>query len=123
MKRLGRQTWQFENRPRIIGQSAVVGPEEGEGPLSSDFDYVYDNLEIGEKTWEKGERKLLEQASQLALINANITKEALQFFVGGDLMNQLSKIPFQRENWVCLSWVSLEPVYFHGNVSVSVHDC
>ena len=54
MKRLGRQTWQFENRPRIIGKAAVVGPEEGEGPLSSDFDYVYDNLEIGEKTWGKG---------------------------------------------------------------------
>lgn len=79
MKRLGRQTWQFENRPRIIGKAAVVGPEEGEGPLSSDFDYVYDNLEIGEKTWEKGERKLLEQASQLALVNANITKEELHF--------------------------------------------
>lgn len=94
MKRLGRQTWQFENRPRIIGKSAVVGPEEGEGPLSSDFDYVYDNLEIGEKTWEKGERKLLEQASQLALINANITKEELQFFVGGDLMNQIISSSF-----------------------------
>jgi len=94
MKRLGRQTWQFENRPRIIGKAAVVGPDEGKGPLSSDFDYVYDNLEIGEKTWEKGERKLLEQASQLALVNANITKEELHFFVGGDLMNQIISSSF-----------------------------
>lgn len=94
MKRLGQQTWLFENRPRIIGRSAVVGPDEGQGPLASDFDYVYDNLEIGEKTWEKAERKLLEQASQMALINANITKEELQFFVGGDLMNQIISSSF-----------------------------
>lgn len=94
MKRLGQQTWLFENRPRIIGRSAVGGPDEGQGPLASDFDYVYDNLEIGEKTWEKAERKLLEQATQMALINANITKEELQFFVGGDLMNQIISSSF-----------------------------
>lgn len=59
MKLVGRQTWEFENSPRIIGRAAVVGPEEGAGPLSADFDYVYDNLEIGEKTWEKGSASCL----------------------------------------------------------------
>ena len=42
----------------------------------------------------KGERKLLEQATQLALINANITKEELQFFIGGDLLNQIISSSF-----------------------------
>lgn len=94
MKRVGRQTWQFDSRPRLIGRATVVGPDEGQGPLASDFDYVYDTLEMGEKTWEKAERKLLEKATQLALINANITKEELHFFVGGDLMNQIISSSF-----------------------------
>ena len=52
MKRIGKQSWEFENKPKIIGASSVVGPEEGEGPLKDYFDYVYDNLELGEKPKE-----------------------------------------------------------------------
>lgn len=94
MKRLGEQTWKFESRPRITGSATVVGPDEGEGPLAADFSYVYDNLEINEKTWEKAERRLLEQASQLALVNSNLTKDDIQFFVGGDLLNQIISSSF-----------------------------
>lgn len=94
MKLVGKQTWQFDNKPTLLGSATVVGPEEGMGPLSEDFDYIYDNLEINEKTWEKGERRLLEQASQLALINADVSSEQLQFFVGGDLMNQIISSTF-----------------------------
>ncbi|GAK39572.1 stage V sporulation protein AD [Paenibacillus sp. TCA20] len=94
MRRVGGQTWEFENKPRIIGTSSVVGPEEGEGPLAEDFDYIYDNLQIGEKTWEKAERRLFEQAAQIAIANANISKNELQYFVGGDLMNQIISSSF-----------------------------
>lgn len=94
MKRLGEQTWKFESRPRIAGSATVVGPDEGEGPLAADFSHVYDNLEIDEKTWEKAERRLLEQASQLALVNSNLTKDDIQFFVGGDLLNQIISSSF-----------------------------
>ena len=52
-ERLGRQTWEYEHQPRIIGRATVVGPDEGKGPLSADFDYIYDNLEIGEKRGKK----------------------------------------------------------------------
>lgn len=91
---IGSQTWEFQNKPVIIGAATVVGPEEGQGPLGSDFDYIYDNLEIDEKTWEKAERKLLEHASSLALVHANISKDDLQFFIGGDLMNQIISATF-----------------------------
>lgn len=53
MKQLGSQTWEFTSRPVILGSSAVVYSEEGEGPLTSDFDFIFDSLEMGEKTWEK----------------------------------------------------------------------
>ncbi|MFC7681445.1 stage V sporulation protein AD [Paenibacillus sp. GCM10028914] len=88
------QTWKFENKPVILGASSIVGPEEGEGPLAQDFDYIYDNIEINEKTWEKGERRLLEDAARTALENSGITEDQLQFYVGGDLMNQIISSSF-----------------------------
>ncbi len=94
MEQLGSQTWKFTTRPVILGSSAVVGPEEGEGPLASDFDFIYDSLEMGEKTWEKAERALFEKASKLALMNAAVEQEQLEFFVGGDLMNQIISSSF-----------------------------
>ena len=53
MKVIG-QTWQFENKPVIIGTGTIVGPEEGEGPLADDFDYIYDNIEINENMGKGG---------------------------------------------------------------------
>lgn len=90
----GSQTWAFQSNPVIIGAASVVGPQEGQGPLSADFDFVYDNLEIDEKTWEKAERKLFEHSAALALVHAGISKDELQFFIGGDLMNQIISATF-----------------------------
>ncbi|WP_150275050.1 stage V sporulation protein AD [Paenibacillus tepidiphilus] len=94
MEQLGSQTWLYTTRPIILGASAVVGPEEGEGPLASDFDFIYDSLEMGEKTWEKAERALFEKAAKLAIMNAKLEQEQLEFFVGGDLMNQIISSSF-----------------------------
>lgn len=85
----GKQTWWFERRPVIIGTGTVVGPEEGQGPLAEDFDLVHPELDMQQKSWEKAERLLLEQASDLAIRQAGIDKSSLQFYVGGDLMNQI----------------------------------
>lgn len=85
----GKQTWWFENRPVIIGAATVVGPDEGEGPLAADFDLIHPELDMQQKSWEKAERLLLEQASDFALKNAKVNKGQLQYFIGGDLMNQI----------------------------------
>ena len=85
----GKQTWWFENRPVIIGAATVVGPDEGEGPLGSEFDLVHPQLDLQQKSWEKAERLLLEQACDFALENARLDKDQLSFYIGGDLMNQI----------------------------------
>ncbi|WP_341281987.1 stage V sporulation protein AD [Paenibacillus sp. FSL H8-0537] len=90
----GKQTWWFEKRPVIIGAATVVGPDEGDGPLAEDFDLVHPELDMQQKSWEKAERLLLEQAADFALQNARIDKEMVQFFVGGDLMNQIISSSF-----------------------------
>lgn len=85
----GQQTWKFQRQPHIISAATIVGPDEAKGPLKDSFDKCYDNLEIYEKSWEKAERRLLSEATSLALSKANLTENDLQVYVGGDLLNQL----------------------------------
>jgi stage V sporulation protein AD len=85
----GYQSWVFENRPVIISSAAIVGPDEGQGPLSEDFDIVHGDSTVTQKTWEKAEKTLMEEAAQLAMHKAGITGGQVQFYIGGDLMNQI----------------------------------
>lgn len=85
----GHQSWEFRNRPVIIGTATVVGPDEGEGPLGNEFDIVHGDLRMEQDSWEKAEKKLLEEASKLAIENAGLTNDRINFYVGGDLMNQI----------------------------------
>ncbi len=78
----------LSNRPVIIGAATVVGPDEGEGPLAADFDLVHPELDMQQKSWEKAERLLMEQASDLPF-RMRVTSSELQFYIGGDLMNQI----------------------------------
>lgn len=90
----GYQSWLFENKPVIIGSATVVGPDEGKGPLGNEFDIVHNDWTLEQKTWEKAERKLMEQAADLAVKHADIKKESINFYVGGDLMNQIISSSF-----------------------------
>jgi len=90
----GKQSWWFENRPVIIGAAAVVGPDEGDGPLADEFDLVHPELDMGQKSWEKAERLLMEQAAEFALQSAQLDSSQVSFFVGGDLMNQIISSSF-----------------------------
>ena len=85
----GRRTWRFEHAPRIVSTGTVVGPKEGGGPLGHSFDIVHGDLRLGQDSWEKAERVLLEEACDRALRKRELTKEQVEFFIGGDLMNQI----------------------------------
>lgn len=89
MLRQGERTWVFPEPPAIIGTGTVTGPDEGDGPLAADFDLVHPDFEIGQSSWEKAERVLLEQAADIALQHAKVKKEDIQMFIGGDLLNQI----------------------------------
>lgn len=90
----GHQSWLFEHKPVILGSATVVGPEEGNGPLANDFDIIHADMMLGQDSWEKAERTLLEEAGKLAIENAGLTQERVQFFIGGDLMNQIISSSF-----------------------------
>jgi stage V sporulation protein AD len=85
----GHQTWVFNSKPVITSSSAIVGPFEGQGPLANDFDTIHGDTWLGQDSWEKAEKRLLEEACEKAIEKAGLEKEDVQFFLGGDLMAQL----------------------------------
>lgn len=86
----GKQSWVFQNRPVISATGVSGGPFEANGNLSEDFDVLHDDLWMGEDSYEKAHRILLEEAGQTALNKANVQKEDVQFYIAGDLINQIT---------------------------------
>lgn len=87
-KRVGGQTVCFSSPPAIIGHGNVVGPKEGQGPLADKFDLVSPDDYFGEKSWEKAERSMQEQALKHALTHAGKQGAELDILLAGDLLNQ-----------------------------------
>lgn len=85
----GHQSWVFESKPTILGCGAVGGPFEAKGALAKDFDLLHEDIWLGQDSFEKSEKKLLEEACQIAIKNAKVKKESINFFISGDLMNQI----------------------------------
>lgn len=89
-KKKGAQTLAFRHAPVILAASSIVGPMEGKGPLGEYFDEVRDDHLWGQKTWEKAESKLLEDAVLKVLQKAEIPKHLVDFLFAGDLLNQIT---------------------------------
>ena len=83
------QTVEFKNRPKIIGNYAIVGPKEGDGNFGDYFDYVMKSDLFGEKTYEKAERKMVEHALVGAIDSAMLTPREISLLLAGDLLNQI----------------------------------
>lgn len=85
----GHQTWVFPSRPVIMSTATVGGPMEARGPLAEDFDSLHGDLWLGQESYEKAEKKLLEEACEIAIKKAGLLKQDIQFFLCGDLLNQI----------------------------------
>jgi stage V sporulation protein AD len=90
----GHQSWQFPNQPVILASAAAGGPFEADGALAEDFDILHDDIWLGQESFEKAEKKLLEEACEKAMAKAGVKKEDVQFFFSGDLMNQIISSSF-----------------------------
>ncbi len=83
------QTIFFKNKPRIIGSYSIVGPKEGQGPFGKMFDYVMNDDFFSEKTYEKAEKKMIEQAVFGAVDKAMLQPQQIDMLLCGDLLNQI----------------------------------
>ncbi|MBU7006928.1 stage V sporulation protein AD [Phosphitispora fastidiosa] len=90
----GHQTWVFDSKPVIRSSAAVGGPFEAKGALAADFDILHEDVWLGQDSFEKAEKKLLEQACEKAIDKAGMKKEDIQFLLSGDLMDQIISSSF-----------------------------
>lgn len=90
----GHQSWIFESKPVIISSAAVGGPFEARGNLAEDFDRLHSDIWLGQDSFEKAEKMLLEEACRIAIEKAGLKEEDVQFLVSGDLMNQIISSSF-----------------------------
>jgi stage V sporulation protein AD len=88
------RTWIFENQPVILGSAAVGGPFEADGNLAEDFDMLHEDLWLGEDSYEKAHRVLLEESIYKSIEKAKLNKEDIQFMLTGDLINQITPSNF-----------------------------
>lgn len=85
----GHQSWIFNSKPIILASAAVGGPFESKSNLAVDFDILHEDIWLGQDSYEKAEKKLLEEACDIAIKKANLKKEDINLFISGDLMNQI----------------------------------
>ncbi len=90
----GYQTWVFDSKPVIVSTAVSGGPFEAKGALAEDFDILHSDIWLGQDSFEKAEKKLLIEASQRAIDKAGLKKEDIDFFISGDLINQITPSSF-----------------------------
>ena len=81
-------TIQMDTCPSLSSFAAAVGKMEGEGPLKDSFDYIADDVSLGEASWEKSESKLQQIAFNAALSKGNFSQKDIDILFAGDLLNQ-----------------------------------
>lgn len=87
--KVGSQTLVFSSRPRLQNWATVTGPREGQGPLGSAFDMVNEDPLLAQISWEKAEQKLMQYSIELALSKQSWQTTDMDFFLAGDLLNQI----------------------------------
>jgi stage V sporulation protein AD len=83
----------------IAATGVSGGPFEANGNLVNDFDILHEDLWMGQDSYEKASRVLLEDAIKTALGKAKIQKEQVQFLFAGDLINQITPTSFAAKTF------------------------
>lgn len=89
-----KRTWVYENQPVIVSSAAIGGPFEAMGNLQEDFDLLHQDLWLGQDTYEKAHRVLLEDSIKMSIEKANLKNNDIQFLLAGDLINQITPTSF-----------------------------
>jgi len=88
MEKIGKQTIKFNTPPTILETSCIVGPKEGNGPLSKYFDQCLEDEFWGEKSWEKAESKIIKETVSMLFSKSGIPTNKIDYCFAGDLLNQ-----------------------------------
>lgn len=91
---IGNSTWIFKQQPTIISTGIVGGPFEAESNMANDFDILHSDLWLKQKSFERAQQLFMEEAAQIAVKKSHIDKGQVNFFISGDLINQITPTNF-----------------------------
>lgn len=94
----GHRTWIFDKKPVIISTGTVGGPFEANGKVPESFDILHDDMWLQQDSFEKAQQMMMEEACQYAVKQSPIQKEQVNFFIGGDLTNQITPTTFAAKS-------------------------
>lgn len=93
-KRVGKRTIQYDHPVAIRSWATAAGRKEARGKLAQQYDFILNHNQFGEKSWERAEQKMQQFALELALEKAGLVASQLDYFLGGDLLNQITATSF-----------------------------
>ena len=117
--------------PSVSSFAAAVGKMEGEGPMADCFDYIAEDVTLGESSWEKSESKLQQIAFSTALSKGGFSEKNIDVLFAGDLLNQCvsssygardTEIPFMGLFGACSTMaesLSLASLFVDGGMAVN----
>ena len=88
-KKLGRATYKLDSPVYFVGRAAMTGEKEAKGPLGKYINRVAKDDTMGQESFEKAERVILEETIFNAIRNAKCKEEDIDAYIGGDLLNQI----------------------------------
>lgn len=97
-KRESKQTVFFNKPIHIVAANAVVGDKESKGPLRSYFRRIKEDIKLGEKSFERAEIVMLDEAIRASVNEAKEKSCEVQLLVSGDLLNQMTSSSYVARN-------------------------
>jgi len=98
MKVLKKYVYELDGFCGVSGFAELVGNKEKLGVFGRYFQDSVSDDKMGEKTFEKGERRMLDKVCEMALKRAKIDAGDVNLFLGGDLMNQIVSTNYVAEH-------------------------
>ena len=108
MKRLGKQTLEVVNNCYIIGRGSLVGEKEKNGTFRKYMEHSTDDDKMGEKTFEKGERKMLRLINKRAIKDAELLVDDIDIYLNGTEVKNFGSQGQQRTAALSLKLAELE---------------
>ena len=104
---MNQQTLSFKHGVYVASRGTAASMKEGQGPIGSDIDQIFDDLYCGEKNWDQAERTLMRTAVLQCLQKKKYTYSDVDLLLAGDLNNQLWHPIILPEKWDYLTLVCL----------------
>ena len=98
-KKIGESTYKLEKPVFVVGSGSIIGKKEADGPLGKYFSRVAVDDSMGEDSYEKAERRIMEETVFMAIKDAGLEEKDVDLFVGGDLLNQIVSASYTARSY------------------------